>query len=217
MATGKSDDTDTREKILSVALALFAESGFDAVSLRDLTSAANVNLGAIGYHFGSKNGLIKAVFERLAEPVNRTRLAQLEAYEREIAPKALSVERIVRALVEPSVRFAKDQTGDGVYYSRILDIGYALRPAAFTDIMRDQYDKVALRFIDALNNALPALPRETIVWRYIFAIGAMLHTIDDANHGGRINRFSNGAGNSGDPDQIINKLVPFLVNGIIGT
>ena len=218
MSTSQSsaNEKDTKERLLSAALELFAESGFDGVSLRDLTAAAGANLGAVGYHFGSKDGLIEAVFERLATPVNQSRLAHLEAYERAVSATGPSVEGVLRALVEPAVRFAKDSSGDGVYYSRILDIAYALRPPAFTKLMRDQYDQVALRFIDALADALPRMPREAIVWRYVFAIGAMLHIVDDANHGNRVGRFSDGLGDSTDADQIIDRLIPFLVGGIGG-
>jgi len=47
----------TREKLLDVAGRLFAEHGFDGVSVRDITHTARVNLGAVTYHFGSKETL----------------------------------------------------------------------------------------------------------------------------------------------------------------
>ena len=53
----------TRERILSAAEALFAERGFDTVSLRDITGAADANVAAVNYHFGSKDKLIDAVIE----------------------------------------------------------------------------------------------------------------------------------------------------------
>lgn len=57
-----------RERLLAVAEELFTRHGFDAVSVRDLTSRAKVNLGAVTYHFGSKEALYHAAIERLAEP-----------------------------------------------------------------------------------------------------------------------------------------------------
>ncbi len=86
---------------------MFAESGFDAVSIRDLTSAAEANLGAIGYHFGSKDDLIRAVFDRLAIPVNERRLVQLDDYERTVKERGPSIEGVVRALIEPAVRLPR--------------------------------------------------------------------------------------------------------------
>ena len=50
----------TRACILDVAEDLFAEQGFDRVSIRDITKQARVNLAAINYHFGGKEDLIVA-------------------------------------------------------------------------------------------------------------------------------------------------------------
>ena len=50
--------TDTKTKILDTAERLFAQKGFDAVSLRNIVEAAKVNLAAVHYHFGSKQALL---------------------------------------------------------------------------------------------------------------------------------------------------------------
>lgn len=207
------DDQGTKERLLSTALRMFAESGFDAVSIRDLTNAANANLGAVGYHFGSKDGIIQAVL-KLAEPINARRLQALEECEREAGSGGATVEQIIRALVEPAVRLARDTTGDGFYFSRIYRIASALRPPIVLEVIRAQYDKIALRFIDALARALPEIPRTVIVWRYISAVGAMLHVVDDASLMNRVLKFSEGRGDASDPDQIIDALIPFLIGGI---
>jgi AcrR family transcriptional regulator len=53
------------ERLLAVAADLFAREGFDAVSVRTITSRARANLGAITYHFGSKEALFHAVVDRV--------------------------------------------------------------------------------------------------------------------------------------------------------
>src|SRR5438874_13218778 len=73
---------DTRSRILDVAEELFGEQGLDRVSIRDITRTARVNLAAINYHFGSKEELIAAVFERRVVPVNEARLAALDRVEK---------------------------------------------------------------------------------------------------------------------------------------
>ena len=45
----------TRGAILSAAERLYADRGFGDVTLRDIVAAANVNLAAVNYHFGSKD------------------------------------------------------------------------------------------------------------------------------------------------------------------
>jgi AcrR family transcriptional regulator len=59
----------TRTKLIEVGSLLFAERGFDGVSVREIVAAAGVNLGAITYHFGGKDGLFAAVVARRIEPM----------------------------------------------------------------------------------------------------------------------------------------------------
>jgi AcrR family transcriptional regulator len=53
----------TRRRLLEAALKLVAERGEDAVTLRDITSAAQANVAAVSYHFGSKDALVTAATE----------------------------------------------------------------------------------------------------------------------------------------------------------
>lgn len=52
---------DTRERIRTAALALFAERGVEATSLREVARRAEVAPGLVGHYFGSKDGLHEAV------------------------------------------------------------------------------------------------------------------------------------------------------------
>jgi AcrR family transcriptional regulator len=73
-----TNPTSTRERILRVARDLFTDRGFDAVSVRDIVARARVNLGAVTYHFGSKQALYHAAIESMAEPF-AARIAELAA------------------------------------------------------------------------------------------------------------------------------------------
>lgn len=57
-----------RARLLAVAEELFTRRGYEAVSVRDIASKANANLGAVTYHFGSKEALYHAAFEAISEP-----------------------------------------------------------------------------------------------------------------------------------------------------
>ena len=48
---------DTKNSILDVASAMFAKSDYDSISTRDIAKAADVNISAISYYFGNKEGL----------------------------------------------------------------------------------------------------------------------------------------------------------------
>lgn len=65
IATAKAEET--RERILTAALALFRERGFDATTMRDVAAAAGVATGGAYYYFRSKEELVMAFYLRTAE------------------------------------------------------------------------------------------------------------------------------------------------------
>lgn len=76
---------ETRQRILTTALEMFAAHGYDAVSTRLLADRAGINLPAIQYYFGSKEGLFRAVVAFILEesevflaPVTSKALALLD-------------------------------------------------------------------------------------------------------------------------------------------
>ena len=58
---------ETRGRILSAALELFAEHGFEGASTRAIAERAGINLPAIQYYFGSKEGLYGAIVEQFTQ------------------------------------------------------------------------------------------------------------------------------------------------------
>lgn len=60
---------DARDRLIEAARQLFARDGFEGASVRDITARAHANLGAITYHFGTKEALYHAVIERFALPL----------------------------------------------------------------------------------------------------------------------------------------------------
>ena len=63
------DSPDPRERILAVARTLFAEFGFNGTSIRDITKAAGVNLGAVGYYFATKELLYIHILQSIVGPL----------------------------------------------------------------------------------------------------------------------------------------------------
>src|SRR5579859_3138455 len=99
----ESNSPSTRETILDTAERLFAERGVAATSIRDITGAAGVNLGAINYHFGTKQDLVAAVFTRRLEPVSNRQWALLDEVEREAGGQPPRLEALIEAMIRPSV------------------------------------------------------------------------------------------------------------------
>jgi AcrR family transcriptional regulator len=81
----------TREKLFRVASRLFAERGYDGTSVRDIVAAADANLGAVTYHFGSKEALFGEVLLRKMAPLRRVG--------EEIAASDLRPEEKIRAML----------------------------------------------------------------------------------------------------------------------
>ena len=71
--------TETREALLREARTLFAQYGYDGASIRRITKAANANLGAVTYHFGSKEALYEAAAESLMRPMRERIVAATQA------------------------------------------------------------------------------------------------------------------------------------------
>jgi AcrR family transcriptional regulator len=159
---------DTKTRILDAAEKLFGEKGFDATSLRDITTEADVNLAAVNYHFQSKESLIEAVVLRAADPVNGRRLAMLEA----AGPKA-TVEQIVEAFVAPVLEY--DFQPMAPLMARVLS-----SPEIMQRVFKHHIETLSRRFVDAIAVALPELSQSELMWRLHFTAGAMAHTVTRA-------------------------------------
>lgn len=162
---------DTREKILDVAEVLFAERGIAATSLRALTKAADVNLAAVHYHFGSKESLLDAVLERHAEPANAERLADLARLTANGARPP--VEEILTAFVVPGLRSMR-AFGERPELLGRLKARVEAQPADVVEaLFRKHFGLVCARFLEALQRALPHLSRDLVDERFRFALGAL--------------------------------------------
>lgn len=211
ITTIKPSDS-TRSKIVMAALRVFATRGFEAASLKEITTASETNVAAIHYHFGSKEALIREVLQTVADPVNRMRM---ELLEQQPAGPARTLEHVVEALVAPPIRYSLDATGDGRMLTRLLLQARALPSEFTTTTIFQQYDATAQHFVQAMMDAEPGLGQEEAFWRYAFAIGAMHYIVTDsdaANH--RLNRISGGLCDTNDPETIIRQLIAFAVAGM---
>src|SRR5438876_1238178 len=121
---------NTNTLLGAAAEQLFMEHGFEATSLRQLTTAASVNLAAVNYHFGSKEELFQAVLTRRLDPMNQERIELLEKVERDAGGRPLSCEKILFAMLIPALRLARDERRGGKNFLRLLGRAYA-DPAPF--------------------------------------------------------------------------------------
>src|SRR5437763_5058363 len=202
----------TKSRILDAAEALFMEHGFEATSLRQITAAANVNLAAVHYHFGSKEELFEAVLRRRLDPMNQERLALLTRYEHESAPKPLSCEKILSAMFVPALRLARDPERGGKNFLRLLGRAYA-DPAPFIRrFLAEQYATMIDRFKTAFGRALPDLPKKELSWRLHFIMGALSYTLAGTDALRLIAELT--PTESANDELLLNRLAPFLLAGL---
>ena len=168
---------ETRTRILDAAEELFMLHGFEATSMRLLTSKAGVNLAAVNYHFGSNHALIEAVFRRRIDPMNAARIAELDRLEAESAARAASPETIIRAFIGPSLRMIEDAKGGGRSFIRLLGRTYTEPAKPIRALIGQLYAPAMQRYKAAFERALPHMPREELVWRMHFMFGTLSYTL----------------------------------------
>ncbi|MFW5735641.1 MAG: CerR family C-terminal domain-containing protein [Oceanidesulfovibrio sp.] len=91
---------DTRQALLDAACRLFSEHGFDAVSTRMIAETAEVNLGGIHYHFGSKEQLYVAAFQHATATDQRHCLGDVAAMHPELMDTPEGQAEIIRITVK---------------------------------------------------------------------------------------------------------------------
>jgi AcrR family transcriptional regulator len=198
----------TRERILEKAEHVFAEFGFDGASIRQIGLAAGVPVAWLGYHFGSKEGLYRAVFDRRAPTVVEQRLAGLALAEME-PDLDRRLELIVRALVLPMLRLRAHDKNPS--FGRLMARETTDPKSQSRGFIRDIFDPVARKVMDALAAALPDRSEQDINWAYEFMLGAMVYVMADS---GRIERLSNGLCRPEDEASTVPYLVSFLTAGV---
>jgi AcrR family transcriptional regulator len=214
-------NNDTRERILDVAEREFMAHGYEGTSMRMVTSAADVNLAAVNYHFGSKEGLLREVFKRRLQWLMRERLAALDALEEQAQGAPLKPSQVLEAFFGTLLRIGEDESLGGMTFLRLL--GRTLTdPAEFIRaFFAAEYAEVIDRYKQALFRALPDVPKAEIVWRLHFMLGAMSYAIAGTDVLQVITGLELGdiAGhdvdnNKSEAKRLSERLMPFLLGGL---
>jgi AcrR family transcriptional regulator len=160
----------TREQILTAAERLFAEYGVSAVSNRQISQAAEQgNNAAVGYHFGTKTDLVRAVVRRHDDGVERLRRQHLA----EIGDST-DVRDWVACLVRPSTEHLA-ALGSPTWYARFS--AQLMTDPALRDVMVAEClgSPSLQRVVDGLNRCLPDLPIDVRLERGDMARQLIVH------------------------------------------
>lgn len=200
-------------KIIRAAESLFAERGFDATSLRDITKRARVNVAAINYYFASKDCLVQQVLDSRMTAYLAVRAESLDTYLRSLGTARPTLEGVAEALVRPMAEYSKDKAGARSLIRLLLHVR-AQPTNESIRMFEDRVDPVAHRFVQAFHAAAPDLERAAVYWRYNFSVGATMQVLADADPATRrLRQLSGGLCDTNDDEAIIAALVEFIAAG----
>ncbi|MEL7043313.1 MAG: CerR family C-terminal domain-containing protein [Pseudomonadota bacterium] len=114
----KTSALGPRETLIEAGLTLFGTRGYEGVSVREICDAARMNIAAINYHFGGKEGLYRAVAlhirAQLQDHMSDQMISAMEYLQSENHDPDEAVERLIaiyrgmiRVLVPGSERTAR--------------------------------------------------------------------------------------------------------------
>lgn len=216
MSRGKSLKQDIKTHILYTSARLFAEKGLAAVSVRDITGEARVNISSLNYYFGSKEHLIREVFETLLRPLQSERIALLDQIEQQAGDGGPDLESVLRAMIEPTIRSAVREDDLSTYLPRLMFQAFSFARSSIGEEVGEENDRVTMRFINALARAAPDIPYEDICWRYYLILGGFALLCTDARGAQRLRRLSDGLCDTDDADRIIEEMIAFFLPGMTG-
>lgn len=205
---GSEVEVGARDRLLKAAERLFAEHGFDGVSVREIATAAEVNSASVAYYFRSKEGLLSEVYRRHCEPMNEERFRLLATACERQSPPALA--EVIEAFIRPALKVTADEKGDAAF-TRLRAVLSAERSELLDQLVAENFDLSTSRFIDALALCLPHLSREDLYWRFHFLLGTIYYTAAGPH---RIRSLSQGRCDPSDPAAVMRELVPFLIAGL---
>ncbi|MDG4668564.1 TetR family transcriptional regulator [Mycobacterium sp. 236(2023)] len=194
--------TTTQEAILKAAERLYAEHGVYAVSNRQVSEAAGQgNNAAVGYHFGTKTDLVRAIEQKHRASIELL-LERMVARSGDSAELRDWITCLVCSLTEHLA-----QLGNPTWYARFAAQALA-DPAYQKIVVRDALASPSLvRVVDGITRCLPELPMAVVVERNIMARNLLVHTCADFERafadGADLPRTSWGAVGSGLIDAIV--------------
>jgi AcrR family transcriptional regulator len=203
------DKGPSQQRILAAAEELFAASGYEGTSVRQIAQKAGVPVALVSYHFGSsKLGVYRRVFESHTPTIVAERNAGLALAELEQDPDR-RLASIVKAVLVPmlKLRTAEGRRSLGQLLAREVSDPRSVERG----IIKDLLDPIAAAVTDLLKATLPNRSAAEIHWAYQMIIGTMTFIMLDA---GRIRRISGGACDPEDVEATIQHIVPLILDGL---
>jgi AcrR family transcriptional regulator len=171
----------TQVRLLDAAERLIGARGVEGVSLRAINTEAGSNVAAAHYHFGSKEGLVRAVLARRMSVLAEERYARLEPLQRDATP---SPRQVAEVFALPLLELSREDTGlDYVRFLCALDRS----GGAWLRLLDEAFAPQLARLLPVLAHATPDLDESRRILRLGVAGATLLHMLASAErYAGRL-------------------------------
>ena len=207
---------ETRKQILEAAWNLFAEKGFEDVSVRDVTNEAGVNLASVSYHFGGKEGLIQETVKLCMNPINEYRIKLLDAeLQKYKSLGKIPLDRIMHALLRPTV--IPEECGVSSELMLRLVARYLIESDyTIPSVSQNLYTDVFRSFATALLQHFPHLSAPQIIKRIVFISGSVIYYHGLGRKAMQLSAGSNEDVGEVDREIMLRDVIDFAIHGFGG-
>lgn len=180
-----SGENENRRKldIIRAAEYLFSRSPYEAVSIRDIAARAGVNSALIRYHFGAKDELYQALFERRYHAISSTRIRDMRTVRIEEGSIA-SLRAIVDAWTQPLLHLLEEPEMEDFVLLLAREAGDASRDSH--GIFRKYLDPSARVCIASLRRVFPKASSDDVAQGYMWMVAVVMSTITGASRKRRL-------------------------------
>ena len=158
----------TKQRLIDATLELLAERGEDAVTLREITGAAQTNVASVSYHFGSLGALCCETTKHAITQLLDEQMSRLQALGEDA-----TIEDIARAVAQPIISVLSDPQRPERALLRIFDRALGGPPGDLQDWIHAELGRVDDELIAHLGGALPGVPEQELRFRWECASGVL--------------------------------------------
>src|SRR5436190_15900395 len=171
MESGRADQRRaagerTRTRLMEAALDLIAERGEEGVTLRELTDAAEANVAAVSYHFGSLKSLFGAAIEHALERYLDAQQAAVSAL-----PPESTLEELAAAFARPMISALTTGGRDRAVIRIVARAG--IDPPEGWGQLDARFDQIRADVLEVLKANLPGVRAPELIFRTRCAAGML--------------------------------------------
>jgi AcrR family transcriptional regulator len=211
MRSLQASPSEPKRRLLEAATRLFAEHGFDRVSVRDITKACEANIAAVNYHFGSREDLLATVLLQHAAPILEERLARFEVLEKRAGGKSAVLEEVIEAFARPVLAHARKSELPEQLSAKLLGRIFSTEPVLLPEALRGQLSDSIDRFMRLLAKSQPSIQTDELAWRVHFVNGALIHALMLPEW---LPRSATAATGVGAGEQLLGRLIRYAASGL---